>query len=856
MSSLCLPCGPCHPHSQFPPRRRHLFEPLSLTQHHKCITPIVTSIHHIQTRNKVFVSKHNHLNLSPQAITSYLSQQFPHLTSRDFRFTNSHVILRECCFCPKPTGGKPDNEFKLYISSTGAYFCHRCGAKGSWYDLKSAVGGFSVDAPSSVSNASSSGELDKAWNWSTENNNGMKYVSSKSVGKTAECLPMPPKKVVSLHSTRLFDSPSDVDSKEYAALQYLTETRGLEKSVLMKYGVGCASHNFPCKEAGGYVSSMCVTFPWLMRESEVAEQEELRGAEYSWKADDAKGKHDEDSHREKAEEKKIRKKKLSEMSALDRHLLRQQRKDKARAHVSDEQESSGHVLSKSEVQAMLKGTEVSPVDKPDEPLTPEDIISQYGPYIPRRVKVRSIEKKSWQRLDPPGGGFGLFGWHTIPHNATEIIITEGEFDAMAVYQATGRPAVSLPNGCRSLPMEVLVLLERFDTVYLWMDNDGPGREGAEMFARKMGVERCLLVQPGGMRGRPAGTNGSVSPPKDANEALLQGWDINELLSESSELPHERILKFSDLRDQVLHEIVHPEKYRGSPIPSLPGFTSLIKGFRRGEMTVLTGPTGSGKTTFLGQASLDLAEQGINVLWGSFEIKNTRLMHKLLQQYMKDVLPIGVAEKDMSIEEKQKAITSLSALADKFESLPMYFMKFHGGSDVDDVLDAMEYAAYVHDVEHIILDNMQFMISRQGSGPKGSSHDKFEMQDIAVEKFRKFATDYNVHVTLVVHPRKEDEGAKLGISSFYGSAKATQEADTVLILQSDGNRKFLDVKKNRFDGTIGHVPLHFQRKSGRYSETPEFVSPPATKVPTSMPTLKAKASSPTSIYQSIREQHPV
>jgi hypothetical protein len=112
------------------------------------------------------------------------------------------------------------------------------------------------------------------------------------------------------------------------------------------------------------------------------------------------------------------------------------------------------------------------------------------------------------------------------------------------------------------------------------------------------------------------------------------------------------------------------------------------------------------------------------------------------------------------------------------------------------------------------------------------------------------------VTLVVHPRKEDEGAKLGISSFYGSAKATQEADTVIILQSDGNRKFLDVKKNRFDGTIGHVPLHFQRKSGRYSETPEFVSPPATKVPAAMPTAKAKASGPVSIYQSIRDQHPV
>ena len=101
--------------------------------------------------------------------------------------------------------------------------------------------------------------------------------------------------------------------------------------------------------------------------------------------------------------------------------------------------------------------------------------------------------------------------------------------------------------------------------------------------------------------------------------------------------------------------------------------------------------------------MDLAEQGINVLWGSFEIKNTRLMHKLLQQYMKDVLPVGLADKEISLEEKKKEMVALTALADKFETLPMHFMKFHGGSDVDDVLDAIEYATYVHDVEHIMVD---------------------------------------------------------------------------------------------------------------------------------------------------------
>jgi hypothetical protein len=144
------------------------------------------------------------------------------------------------------------------------------------------------------------------------------------------------------------------------------------------------------------------------------------------------------------------------------------------------------------------------------------------------------------------------------------------------------------------------------------------------------------------------------------------------------------------------------------------------------------------------------------------------------------------------------------------------MSFHGGSDVDEVLDAMEYAVYVNDVQHVILDNMQFMITRNVNG--GNTFDKFDVQDVAIEKFRKFATEHNIHITLVVHPRKEDETAKLNISSFYGSAKATQEADTVLILQAEGRRKYIEVKKNRFDGTLGSSPLYFQPKSGRYVET--------------------------------------
>jgi twinkle protein len=73
----------------------------------------------------------------------------------------------------------------------------------------------------------------------------------------------------------------------------------------------------------------------------------------------------------------------------------------------------------------------------------------------------------------------------------------------------------------------------------------------------------------------------------------------------------------------------------------------------GELTVVTGGTGVGKTTILSQISLDYcAYQGVNTLWGSFEIKNTRLAKTMLSQY---------AQTDLS-----KKMEDFNLWADKFE----------------------------------------------------------------------------------------------------------------------------------------------------------------------------------------------
>jgi twinkle protein len=106
---------------------------------------------------------------------------------------------------------------------------------------------------------------------------------------------------------------------------------------------------------------------------------------------------------------------------------------------------------------------------------------------------------------PPKGMWGFFGWHLVKPTDTSVIVTEGEYDAMAVAQGLAAlplddplravPVISLPNGCNSLPTDLIPLLEPFKKVYLWMDNDKSGIDAAEKFARKLGITRCMVVKP-------------------------------------------------------------------------------------------------------------------------------------------------------------------------------------------------------------------------------------------------------------------------------------------------------------------------------------------------------------------------
>jgi len=58
-------------------------------------------------------------------------------------------------------------------------------------------------------------------------------------------------------------------------------------------------------------------------------------------------------------------------------------------------------------------------------------------FVKMKVRCSGKENKHKQRILPSGSQIhGLFGLTTVQDSDKCIIITEGEFDAMAVYQET------------------------------------------------------------------------------------------------------------------------------------------------------------------------------------------------------------------------------------------------------------------------------------------------------------------------------------------------------------------------------------------------------------------------------------
>ena len=175
----------------------------------------------------------------------------------------------------------------------------------------------------------------------------------------------------------------------------------------------------------------------------------------------------------------------------------------------------------------------------------------------------------------PGVYCNLFGLPLISRRDVEVVLTSRELDSLALNQSTGLPTLALPRGTACLPPALLPYLEQFRRIVLWLGDDLRSWEAAKLFARKLNPKRCSLVRPGDRQPRPL-------------EALNRGLSLSRILRTALPAWHKSIVSFRQLREEVLGELSNVEQAAGIRWNRFPDLNRLLKGHRKGELTVFTG----------------------------------------------------------------------------------------------------------------------------------------------------------------------------------------------------------------------------------------------------------------------------
>lgn len=338
----------------------------------------------------------------------------------------------------------------------------------------------------------------------------------------------------------------------------------------------------------------------------------------------------------------------------------------------------------------------------------------------------------------------LYGKTLIDDNTSEIVICEGEIDALS-WQSYSIPAVSAPDGVSGMDWVDLdwEWLARFEKLYIAMDMDEVGREASMAICKRLGIHRCYIVS---------------LPKKDANECLTGGITRDQMMAaitSAKAIELEEIKKPDAFKKDVMdHYAIDPSSI-GYDTPWSPALPWRV---RPGEFTIITGFSGHGKTQGLNQLMLHLIQQDVSVMDASLEIRPGLTLYYMTRA---------------ALGKKHAEPAEAGACVDWINER-MFFLDCIGTVNVKRVLAAMEYARKRHGIQVFVLDSL-FKL--------GLSSEDWGAQREFADQMTTFCNNTGASVILVAHSRKTSNGNELGVpskSDVAGSSDLTNAAFNVLV----------------------------------------------------------------------------
>jgi twinkle protein len=451
------------------------------------------------------------------------------------------------------------------------------------------------------------------------------------------------------------------------------------------------------------------------------------------------------------------------------------------------------------------------------------------------IKFRTGDKKFFQVAQAKK----IFYKLDDARDQKQVIITEGEIDALS-FEAAGMPwAISVPDGAPAPNAQVTEakfeyldncyqVLEAAEVIYIATDTDAPGVRLREELGRRLGAERCRIVRyPSGL--------------KDANDVLVTegfGTEALKMAIETAEpFPISGVTTGLDYLDQVLevHECGWPEgKILGygqldKCLPLHPGFW------------VITGIPGHGKTTFLDQyLQAHAVVNGVRTAVYSPENPPLESIVPAIERLLgkpitKRADEVPAAEVEMAMSFVDDHIFYIMPEGDGHSD--------QNGLSVDEILEQAKKLIRAKGIKVLVIDPWNTI---EHSILPGENKNDYISRSLG--KLSLFSKRYDVTVILVAHPTKmnnntfvpnkqEKESMNLyrrpSLYDISDSAHFYNKADVGICVYRDYDNDITEVniQKMKFDwkGQTGRVKLLYQPQSKRFISDEEGYYP-ATWVP--------------------------
>ena len=414
-------------------------------------------------------------------------------------------------------------------------------------------------------------------------------------------------------------------------------------------------------------------------------------------------------------------------------------------------------------------------------------------------------------------GTGLFGEQLYRNTGGKYLtITEGECDAMAVYEIFGgKWAVVSVRGASSAVKDIresIEFVESFDNVVLAFDNDEPGQKAARKVARILKPNKAKILS------FPTGF-------KDANDMLKQGKyeEFTKAWWESKTYTPSGILELSSKKK----EWIKREDKESVPYP-WEGLNQKLYGMRKGELVTLTGGTGLGKSSVTRELEHWLIKNTTdNVGIVALEENWLRTADGIVSIEAND--RIYLSEKRKKYTEEQ-----LETLFDNVIEKGRVFIHAHlGATNIDEIFSKLRYIIVGCECEWIVVDHLHMLVNVITEG------DERRGIDSLMNRLRSLVEETGVGLILVSHLRRasgekgHEQGIKVSLSHLKGSQGISQLSDCVIALErnqqaedlEEANTTKVRVLKSRYTGDTGLAcSLKYNSNTGRLYETDLDLSP--------------------------------